>query len=578
MIKDYLMIKETETYKTKILAGLPDAGQSVPTSQLSRLTKLLNIGFWLALGCCGLVISLKVGSRFGVASVWDDSFMFGRYAGNFLNSGKLSWNPGGPATYGLTSNLFLIVVIPLRFLLGDRPGIVAVLSSMVGGAAFLVLLPYLLLSFERNRVVTKAVILLVFVAFASELNHFEVHITSGMDTTFALTYLTGYIFIWKSQQKTNSKAKTILLGVMGSLAFEVRPDLMLYTLLIPVAVVIFAATPALRRPALAILGITLAGLGLVLVFNTIYFHSTLPLPFYAKSLRIYGDSFQTVYNDTARSELFDFLGAYWFLFALIAVGIICNLKIHWQKIAGLEVGLGVATALFLLYYLIWAIPIMGFVQRFYYPILPALVWLAARSAGSIAGKIVPFLKVWSRNIARRRQLGWIAVGLGELAVILFCGTGVFTYVPTNLNAAIEAHTLGHFKVAENYKTLWYPGIWYRLDQFSALPDDLVMAATEVGYPVAMNPHKTLIDLAGLNETAFAHQQFSADLLFSKYQPDLIYMPHPDYKLMLADLTHNQHFQQDYEYFAPDQIKTMIGVAIRRDSKYYQQMKTIVETP
>ncbi len=571
------MIKESETYKTKSQVELPGIGQIVGGTQLSRLIKLLNLGFWLALGCCYLVIGLKVLSRFGVASVWDDSFMFGRYAGNFLNSGKLSWNPGGPVTYGLTSNLFLAIVIPLRFLLGDRPGIEAVLSSMVGGAAFLVLLTYLLLSFGRNRIVTKAVILLLFVAFASELNHFEVHITSGMDTTFALTYLTGYIFSWKSYQKTNSRAKIGLLGVMGGLAFEVRPDLMLYTLLIPLAGFIFAATPALRRPTLAILGITVAVLTSVLVFNTVYLHSTLPLPFYAKSLRIYGDSFQTVYRDTARSELFDFLGAYWFLFALIAVGIASNLKTRWQKIAGLEVGLGVATALFLLYYLVWAIPIMGFVQRFYYPMLPALVWLAACSAGASVGKLAPILKSWSRNIARRRQLTWAALALGELAVILFCGAAAFTYVPTNLNAAIEAHTLGHFKVAENYKTLWYPEVWYRLDQFSALPDDLVMAATEVGYPVAMNPHKTLIDLAGLNETAFAHQQFSADLLFSKYQPDLIYMPHPDYQVMLADLTHNQYFQQHYEYFAPGQLKTMIGVAIRRDSKYYQQMKTIMET-
>lgn len=572
------MIKEPENYKLTRLDTLPTENQAASSRVAPRVEKWLNGGFWLAFGCCCLIIALKVLSRFGVASVWDDSFMFGRYAGNFLNSGKLAWNPGGPATYGLTSNLFLVIVIPLRFLLGDRPGLMGVLSSLVGGAALLVLLPYLLLSFGRHQVVTKAVILLVFIAFASELNHFEVHISSGMDTTFALTYLTGYIFIWKSHQKTNSRAKIALLGVMGGLAFEVRPDLMLYTLLIPLAVLIFAATTTIRRTTLAILGITLAVLSGVLVLNTVYFHSTLPLPFYAKSLRIYGDSFQTAYSDTARSELFDFLGAYWFLFALIAVGIVFNLKTRWQKVSGLEVGLGLATTLFLLYYLMWAIPIMGFVQRFYYPTLPALVWLAARSAGSSVDKIAPLLKRWSRNITRRQQLTSAAVGLGEVVVILFCGVAAFTYVPTNLNAAIEAHTLGHFKVAENYKTLWYPDIWYRLDQFSALPDDLVMAATEVGYPVAMNPHKTLIDLAGLNETAFAHQQFSSDLLFSKYQPDLIYMPHPDYKVMLADLTHNQYFQQHYEYFAPGQIKATIGVAIRRDSKYYQQMKTIIETP
>ncbi len=568
------MIKEPENYKLEMLETVPAASQPALSKIAPKVEKWLNVGFWLAFGGCCLVFGLKVLSLFGVVNLVDDSLMFGRYAGNFLNSGQLNWNPGGPATYGLTSSLFLVVVIPLRFLLGDNPGAVDLLSSTFSSLAFLVLMVFLLLSFGRSRIAAKAVILLTFVTFVSSSNRLDLHTTSGMDTTFALTWLTAYIWLWKAWEKSPSRTKNMALGVMGGLTFWARPDLMLYTLLIPLAVFIFA-TPALRRPTLTILGITIAVLAGVLVFNTVYLHSTLPLPFYAKSLGIYGASYAAIYDGMAQDLLFSFLKSYRFLIGLIVVGLFVNLKTPWCKLAGLEIGLGVATILFLLYYWGWVIPIMGYDQRFYYPTLPALVWLAARSADTLADKSWLLLKRWLQNPARRWQLLVGLVGLSEATALLFCIKAVYTYVPANLNAAIAVHSVGQFSIADNYQTLNYSRTWYRLDQFSSLPDDMVIATTEMGYPAAMNPYKTLIDMAGLNETDFAHQPFSADLLFATYKPDLIYMPHRDYVEMLANLTSNQYFQQHYDYYSAEYVNTSFGLAIWRDSKYYQQMKNIM---
>src|SRR4029453_7354546 len=43
--------------------------------------------------------------------VWDDSYMFVRYADNLRAFHTVAWNPGGAPTYGLTSPLFLSVVL-----------------------------------------------------------------------------------------------------------------------------------------------------------------------------------------------------------------------------------------------------------------------------------------------------------------------------------------------------------------------------------------------------------------------------------------------------------------------------------
>ena len=80
-------------------------------------TGTLRVCLWLVfLGCCG-VVALNVLWHFSAFYAWDDAYMFTRYADNLLATGKATWNPGGEPTYGLTSVLYLAVVVPFHLLL-----------------------------------------------------------------------------------------------------------------------------------------------------------------------------------------------------------------------------------------------------------------------------------------------------------------------------------------------------------------------------------------------------------------------------------------------------------------------------
>jgi len=78
----------------------------------------------------GLLI-LLAGVYLGVATwelsvvwLWDDAYMFSRYAHNILNNGAIAWNPDGVPTYGATSLLYLAVVTfftALGILMAYRP-------------------------------------------------------------------------------------------------------------------------------------------------------------------------------------------------------------------------------------------------------------------------------------------------------------------------------------------------------------------------------------------------------------------------------------------------------------------------
>ena len=58
--------------------------------------------FWLALFLCFVRIFTEVLSS-STSLVYDDAFMFARYAHNVIVHNAITWNPGQPPVYGLTS-------------------------------------------------------------------------------------------------------------------------------------------------------------------------------------------------------------------------------------------------------------------------------------------------------------------------------------------------------------------------------------------------------------------------------------------------------------------------------------------
>jgi len=100
---------------------------SIKVSNRQDVKKKLNVFFFksgtvLILKVCSYLITGIIGSIFFYKIFhtnlsFDDAYMYIRYANNFINTGKLSWNPGGEQVYGCTSFLYLMLIIIIRFVL-----------------------------------------------------------------------------------------------------------------------------------------------------------------------------------------------------------------------------------------------------------------------------------------------------------------------------------------------------------------------------------------------------------------------------------------------------------------------------
>ena len=523
----------------------------------------------LGLGWCAAT-ALAVLSRSCVGDVWDDSFIFARYADNVLSEGRLVWNPGGEPTYGLTAPLTLILHVPLRFLIRSNPALSLFVQSLLSSVLFLALLAVLVWRHVTGDPLgRRGLLVFVFFMLAVAMPHMHIHFVSGMDTMFALAYLTAYILLAKGCERSPSAGRAVCVGLWGGLAYFARPDLMLYSAAVPIAMAILGPGAARRRLALLIGAVSLAVLGAEMALARLYFGTPLPLPFYAKTLNIYCGHLRQFYGPVPLREFSSFVLNYWFLIALAAAGLVARRR----ALPAVDCGLAAATVLFVAYYLGWAVQIMGFASRFYYPTVPALVFLAAQGVAALARAAAPSIRV--RIAAVPRALYWFAALLLLYALV--------PGVRPSLQKIREEAKRGRiccFNIQAEYDR-WYSGYWFCLDKFSALPDDLVLATTEVGLPAAMSPRRPIICLSGLNERAFALKGFSAERLFQEYRPALIYLPHCSFKAIADAILADPFFRERYELFTAERLtaasglKVEMGVALRRDSRHYPAMRKIL---
>jgi hypothetical protein len=99
----------------------------------------------------------------------------------------------------------------------------------------------------------------------------------------------------------------------------------------------------------------------------------------------------------------------------------------------------------------------------------------------------------------------------------------------------------------------------------------------LGMPIAFNPRKKVLDLAGLNDVELALGRATVTQVINRRAPDLVYLPLLDYVEMLTDLKANPDFRRRYELFPKEQLHVGMDVAIRRDSKYYGAMRAIINS-
>ncbi|MCK4506133.1 MAG: hypothetical protein KAW14_10985 [Candidatus Aegiribacteria sp.] len=518
------------------------------------------------------IITAKVMFQFTAASVQDDAYMFTRYADNILITGTPSFNPGCEATYGLTSPVFLGVVLPIRAILPQNTALTMLCSSALCGLIFIGLLIILVrnsidgMNPQLNHIITLTVLL----SFAFAANSFSTHFLSGMDTMSTLAFLTGYIFVCMWHQRSLTVSSTLLTGCMGGLAFSFRPDLLIYTFTVPLVILLFSSGRRARLTAAGILSITSLTVVFQILFYSKYLNSPLPLSFYAKSTSLYGNYLGESYHLLSLKQLCKYIFSFPLLFSAIGIALFIDFRRWWHRISVIGKGLLLATAAFFGYHLFFVIPIMGYSQRFYYPTLPALVFLAVRSVVFIVER-TSLNGILHKGLMNRADSKAILAVMVLLLVFSF-GSPVAREVYHLMKT--ENGEYRGFDVTEEYRDRW-TGYWFCLDEFSRLPDDMVIAATEIGHPLAMNPGKTILDLSGLNETMIAHNGFSPDSFFHRYQPDLIYMPHPDYREMIRQIYADPFFINHYEVFSSSDLSTTMALALNRDSEYYESMLQIV---
>ena len=506
--------------------------------------------------------------------IWEDSLMLVRYADNLLRGWGLVWNPGGEATYGLTSLFYIAPVALVQSIVPHKPLISLAATSFLCGCLFLVLMGMLLRPFWRtDRAVKTAIGVMLLITFARVSTGISIHFWSGMDTMFVLSMITGYFLIARWQQRASTWTPTIVMGIAGGLIYGVRPDLLIYTFLIPATSALLSKPGPTRVRSWAVLAITTVTAAVLLAWLYFYFGSPLPLSFYAKGLTLYGDFEYEHYRQVPYQQFIAYVSSCCLLIGAIFVDLLDWAESRTKVFrSSFEVALLCGTAVYCLYYLFFVLQIMEFSARFYYPTLPALVWLGVHSTQRLAAKYWPSLQS-----LYRQGTGW-----GWTAVFLTAGSLMIArplLVNARQIASVPSKGFANWNQITEYRAYWHD-YWFRLDRFSELPDDLTMATSEIGHPGAMNSGKVVVDMAGLNERQFAKHPFSAPALFRTYSPDLIFMPHPGYRSMNRELLANPVFQRDYEYFPAADLgaHVLMGLALRRDSRHYQRMRSIVKAP
>ncbi|MEM7530783.1 MAG: hypothetical protein AAF639_01290 [Chloroflexota bacterium] len=500
--------------------------------------------------------------------VWDDAYMFVRYAHNFLHEGQISWNPQGPATFGLTSMLYWAVMVVPIHTLTESTRVTAIMASFLSGCLFLLLTIWMIMRHTAAGPMGKRLmVLLMLVLITYPREAISEHFLTGMDTMFALAGVTAYILLAKWHEQSPSLASVCLVGIAGAMLASIRPELLLYAVMVPSICFLFAQDARSRWTAIGVGTVTIAVLLLMVGAAARYLNSPLPLPFYAKGLKLYGDAFYAVYAFDSFVYAKEFVVYYNGLLALILLGVLYHPKRWWQGLTPADRGILGAAILFSLYFLLLVTPIMGMFSRFYYPLLPVILFLAVRTYSIFADKLAGLKNDIHSYLSHQATLPALLLVLIIIFTPYLYQVRYLVKMP-RYPLDVYAFYLSDSRVRH---------LWFELNQFSRLPDEVTMATTEIGLVGVMNPDKVVIDLAGLNEREIAHNGFSAQWLLQTHQPDLIYLPFPHYQTMIGELLNNPQFQAEYTYFSAQQLHRAMGIALSIDSPYYAEMLDIVQS-
>lgn len=533
------------------LADAPTDGTYDPNARVLGLT----IGRWALLLTACMLASMAWRALVKGPTIFDDAYMFWRYALQIREGHGIAWNADGIQTYGLTSHLWLLVTLPFSYL-PLHPGYALPIASTLATVAGFVLMGLAVSEYARSDVLRDRALAIAVVSLPLIANpFFRFHITTGMDTMLSLAANAAVVFAVLAYVAAPGMRRACLVGVVAFAAVLTRPENGICALMVP-----FLAFLRMRQlgrwrdlAGLAMLPVALIGLELAACY--LVFDVPLPLSFFAKSLHVYA-GFQNPENAVQNLLLVLAMGL---AFVAVATAAGQRRDIEYLAVFLLPVVLTFA-------YLLTMRQIMGWIGRYYLPFLPYL--------------IIPVMLVLDRRLASER----FEPIMMKIAIWFVAFVGM-AFVTWPLQRAVEAAYMRAI-IAEPVlspplptvsaerlpKRIWFDVIRQVSDEIvRPLPAGAVVAASEIGYLGAASPQVTLIDLVGLNDQTIGRRGFSMDYLLSR-SPDLIWMPADDYTGLIAAIYGDSRL---FERYVVVRNAFNYGIAIRRDSPHHAEIEASV---
>jgi len=210
---------------------------------------------------------------------FDDSYMYCRYASNFLSGHGFSWNAQDGPSFGATSPAYLVLVTTLKRLFHPENPVLLSAASFSAGLAGLLILACTgyLVGGGARRLAFLLVIPLILIS-----SSFRFHSFTGMETTLSFAsnaLLILSVLLYGRKPGAVSFAAVLLCSVF---TFTVRPDNGVYALVFP-ALFLLAGGRIKAGKALFLAGLFAASVGMLLLVYSGLFGTPLPVPFYTKS-------------------------------------------------------------------------------------------------------------------------------------------------------------------------------------------------------------------------------------------------------------------------------------------------------
>jgi hypothetical protein len=443
--------------------------------------------------------------------IFDDSFMFLRYAHNLLGGHGWTWNPGWPMLDGITSPLWQLVVTVAAMAASPaavESGAVLVMLSfpaMVAALGVVVLAVRGALPAEWRPLAFLAPAWLVFgnlrVAY---------HGITGMETALAGLLLAGHLALLARAVRMGwSRARGVALGVLAFALVLVRPEFGLVALGCPALALCARGNRRVAGMLGAALATTVVLLALYAALRVALFGNPLPLPVLIK-----GSLWTVPYEDFSPWTLESLRGLAWGFFfdswpLHLAAVLLLVARPAGRRLAWLWLPVYAVVA-----YLATSLPIMGFGHRYFAPLC---LGLAVVMGESLRGAALP------------------PVATGPRVVLLSAAAMVFALTAWQVAVPQSRPTR---RAQSHMETM--PLI---ADMVALAPPGASVAATEVGILGARARDIVIHDLAGLHDPAFA-RGFDVDALFAR-EPDMLTLVSADYRGMTRRILAHPRFA-DFE--------------------------------